>query len=144
MTTDAILNKKSSIGNTFNKGEVKFGHARKMWRETREVLPAGGKITNVADFVGAGLIPSGRPVVFDPSANTIKVIKDSEITSATDVNTLGINGFLKEDAPVVDNKTVATGTVVVDGDLYGYMFDDAVLTKLKKMSQLNGMKIRFV
>ena len=60
------------------------------------------------------------------------------------MNTLGINGFLKEDAPVVDNKTVATGTVVVDGDLYGYMFDDAILAKLKKMNQTNGLKIRFV
>lgn len=144
MGADVNLIKKGSIGNTFNKGEVKFGHARKVWREQREVLPAGGKISNVADFVSSGLIPSGRPVVFDPAANTIKVIKDSEITAAADVNTLGINGFLKEDAPVADNKTVATGTVVVDGDLYGYMFDDAVLTKLKKLNQTNGMKIRFV
>lgn len=144
MATDVNLIKKGSIGNTFNKGAVEFGHARKMWRETREVLPAGGKITNVADFVTAGMIPSGRPVVFDSAANTIKVIKDSEITAAADVNTLGINGFLKEDAPIVDKNTVATGTVVVDGDLYGYMFDEAVLAKLKKMTQLNGMKIRFV
>lgn len=144
MGTDVNLIKKGSTSNTFNKGEVKFGHARKVWREQREVLPAGGTISNVADFVSAGLIPSGRPVVFDSAANTIKVIKDSEITAAADVNTLGINGFLKEDAPVVDNKTVATGTVVVDGDLYGYMFDDAILTKLKKMNQPNGLKIRFV
>lgn len=139
-----MFNHKASIGNSFNKGTFKAGHARKVWREQREVLPAGGKITNVADFVSVGVIPSGSAVVFDDKAKTMKVLKDSDIKGASDVNTLKINGFLKEDVPVEDAKTIGTGTVVVDGDLYAYMFDDAVVTKLKAMVQPNGMKIRFV
>lgn len=141
---DSNLIKKGSIGNSFNKGSVEFGHARKMWREIREVLPAGGVISNVSDFVSAGFVPSGRPVVFTPSTNAIKVVTDTEITAAADVNTLGINGYLQEDVPLVDANTIGTGTVVVDGDIYSYMFTDAIVTKLKAMTQSNGMKIRFV
>ena len=139
-----FFKRKASIGNSFNKATIEFNHARKMWREQREVLPSGGTITNVADFVDKGVIPSGSAVVFDDKAKTMKVLKDSDITGAGNVDTLNINGFLKEDVPVEDAQTVGTGTVVVDGDLYAYMFEDAVLAKLKGMTKKNGMKIRFV
>ena len=189
-----LLNKKASIGNTFNKGEVEFGHARKIWREQREVLPAGGVITNVEDFVPDGVIPSGRPVIFNDKAKTmvvlteamVKSLADSESTEAFDatktyavgdmvkkdskiyecieaieeaaawdaskwqevsipeVSLSDINGYLKEDAPLADENTVATGTVVVDGDIYEYMFDDDEAAILKALPQKNGMKIRFV
>jgi hypothetical protein len=189
-----LLNKKASIGNTFNKGEVVFGHARKVWREQREVLPAGGVITNVEDFVPDGVIPSGRPVIFDDKEKKMVVLtvamvksladaesvenfdatktyavgdmvkKDSKIyecieaieeaaawdatkwqeVSIPEVSLSDINGYLKEDAPLADENTVATGTVVVDGDIYEYMFDDDEAAILKALPQKNGMKIRFV
>lgn len=193
-----LLNKKTTIGNTFNKGEIEFGHARKVWREQREVLPAGGVIQNVSDFVGKGMIPTGRPVVFNDKAKEItvltkemvlamaqsesesasveafseaktyavdeKVKKDGKIYKCVvAVETAGefvaanweevetpeftldqINGYLKEDAPIEDENTVATGTVVVDGDIYEYMFDDDEAAILKALPQKNGMKIRFV
>ena len=189
-----LLNKKASIGNTFNKGEVEFGHARKIWREQREVLPAGGVITNVADFVPDGVIPSGRPVIFDDKAKTMVVLTTAMVKSLSDaasvenfsnsktyavgdtvkkdsktyecieaIETAGawdatkwkevsvpevslsdINGYLKEDAPLADENTIATGTVVVDGDIYEYMFDDDEAAILKALPQSNGMKIRFV
>jgi uncharacterized protein (UPF0254 family) len=139
-----LLNRKATIGNSYNVGSVKFGHARKVWREIREVLPAGGTISNISDFVTAGVVTSGRPVVFTESTNSIKVVTDAEITAASDVNTLGINGYLQEDVPIEDASTVGTGTVVVDGDIYDYMFDSAIAAKLKAMTQKNGMKIRFV
>ncbi len=140
----SLTNHKADLGGTFNSRSQSWGHARKIWREQREVLPAGGIISNVADFVEAGVIPSGSPVVFDDGAKTITVVTDEQITAAEDINTLGINGFLKEDRPVENANTIATGTVVVDGDLYGFMFPDAILAKLKNMNQKNGMKIRFV
>lgn len=189
-----LLNKKASIGNTFNKGEVVFGHARKVWREQREVLPAGGVITNVEDFVPDGVIPSGRPVIFDDKEKKMVVLtvamvksladaesvenfdatktyavgdmvkKDSKIyecieaieeaaawdatkwqeVSIPEVSLSDINGYLKEDAPLADENTIATGTVVVDGDIYEYMFDDDEAAILKALPQKNGMKIRFV
>ena len=55
-----------------------------------------------------------------------------------------INGYLKEDAPIEDENTLATGTVVVDGDIYEYMFDEEEAAILKALPQTNGMKIRFV
>ncbi len=139
-----LLNKKASIGNTFNKGSVEFGHARKVWREQREVLPAGGVITNVSDWVSKGMIPSGRPVVFDDKNKTMEVLTEEKVASLSEAGTLSVNGYLKEDAPLEDENTVATGTVVVDGDLYEYMFDESEAAILKALPQTNGMKIRFV
>lgn len=187
--------KKASIGNTFNKGEMSMGHARKIWREQREVLPAGGIITNVEDFVENGVIPSGRPVIFDDKAKKMVVLTKEMVLEAAEaaaetipdfdpaetyavgdkvrkdgktyecieaieeaaawdaskweeveeaISLSGINGYLKEDAPLEDENTVATGTVVVDGDIYEYMFDDEEAAILKALPQSNGMKIRFV
>ena len=189
-----LLKKKASIGNSFNKGEVDFGHARKIWREQREVLPAGGVISNVSDFVPDGVVPSGRPVIFNDKAKTMIVLtkemvlamaesESVEAFSASKTYAVGdlvkngsktyqcieaieeagawdaskweevsvpeaklsdINGYLKEDSPVEDKNTICTGTVVVDGDIYEYMFDDEEAAILKALPQSNGMKIRFV
>lgn len=134
---------KNVLGNSFDQGSMSIGHARKVWREIREVLPAGGVITNVSDFTAAGVIPAGSPVAYDDDAKTMKVITSAALTAAEDASTLGINGYLQEDVVVKDASTVATGTVVADGDIYGFMFGDN-LAKLKGLAQTNGLKIRFV
>lgn len=189
-----LLHKKTSIGNSFNKGEVSFGHARKVWREQREVYPAGGVITNVTDFLSEGMVPSGRPVIFDDKKKEILVLttemvltiagaesaeafdasktyavgdmvkKDSktykcivaiteaaawdaskwEEVSVPDADLSDINGYLKEDSPIEDEDTICTGTVVKDGDIYEYMFDDEEAAILKALPQKNGLKISFV
>jgi len=114
-----------TIGNTFDVKSVKYGHARKVWREITDIYPAGGVISNVADWVDAGKIPAGTPVKYDLSGKTIEALTDANVTSSD-----GINGFLQEDVVIASASTVATGTVVYGGEIYGYMFADAVLTAL--------------
>lgn len=123
-----------TIGNTYDQKSVNYGHARKVWREIRHRYPAGGTISNVADFVDAGKIPAGTPVTFDAAEKTITAYTDAQITGADDVAALGINGYLQEDAPITDANTVATGTVVYAGEIYEYMFDEAVVTALKTLT----------
>lgn len=118
-----------TIGNTFDVKTVKYGHARKVWREITDIYPAGGNISNVTDWVDAGKIPAGTPVKYDLENKTIEAITDTA-ASGSDVATLGINGFLQEDVVVTSKDTVATGTVVYGGEIYGYMFADATLTAL--------------
>lgn len=123
-------------GNTFDRKTFSYGHSTKVWREIRHRFPAGGTISNVADFVSAGKIPAGSPVKFDASAKTIKVYKDSDITGASDMTTLGINGYLQEDAFITDASTIATGTVIYAGEIYEYMFPTAVVAKLKTLTSV--------
>lgn len=118
-----------TIGNTFDVKTVNYGHARKVWREITDIYPAGGVISNVADWVDTGKIPAGTPVKYDLSNKTIEALTDTAI-SGSDVDTLGINGFLQEDVVVADANTVGTGTVVYGGEIYGYMFAEATLTAL--------------
>lgn len=118
-----------TIGNTFDVKSVKYGHARKVWREITDIYPAGGVISNIADWTDAGLIPAGTPVKYDISAKTIEAYTDTDL-SGSDVATLGINGFLQEDVVVASASTVGTGTVVYGGEIYGYMFAEATLTAL--------------
>lgn len=122
------------FGNTFDETSFSVGHSRKVWREIRHRYPAGGKISNVADWVGAGVIPSGRPVKLDMSTHELTVYTDEQITGAADISTLGINGYLQEDAYITDANTIATGTCVYAGEIYEYMFDEAVVTALKGLS----------
>lgn len=118
-----------TIGNTFDSKTTNYGKAKKIWREVKAVYPGGGTIVNASDFVDEGKVPGGIAVKFDASAKTITAYKASEIT-AGDVATLGINGYLQEDA-VVESGTTATGTVVYSGEIYEYMFDEEVVAKLK-------------
>lgn len=136
----------SGTGNTYDKKNVSFGHARKVWRSIRHVYPGGGMIQNTSDFVSAGKIPAGSPVKFDPSTKQITVILDSAIkaavtvpettTEAEAVEALGINGFLQEDVHITDSNTNGSGTVVYAGELYEYMFDSEVVKKLKLLTSV--------
>lgn len=121
-----------NIGNTYDNQSFSVGHARKVWRETRNQFPGGGKVSNIADWVAKGVIPSGRPCKFDPKNKTVKVYTTDQVTAATDVADLGINGYIQEDVRILNGQTVGTATVVYDGEIYEYMFTDAEATILKK------------
>lgn len=123
-----------SIGNTFQNGTVAVpGKARKVWREIRHQYPAGGKVVNVSAWYG-GIIPAGTPCKYDRTTKEVTCYLDSAITGASDVSTLGINGFTQEDidcrAINASATGVATATVIYDGEIYDYFFTSAVLTKL--------------
>lgn len=121
-------------GNTYDVTTVTYGHAKKVWREIRHRFPAGGTISNVSDWATAGIIPSGTPVKYDASAKTIECYTDADITGASDLTALGINGFLQEDVKVASASTVASGTAVYAGEIYEYAFASAVATKLKTLT----------
>lgn len=143
-------------GNTFNATEFSAGHARKVWREIRSQLPAGGKVSNISDWVTAGKIPSGTPAAQMVDAATgaklIKCFTNAQVKAAVTasgsdtapgIDSLGINGHLQEDIPILNANTVATGTVINDGDIYEYMLD-ADVVKALKANTVNGYKIVFV
>ena len=121
-------------GNTFDVKTVKYGHSTKVWREIRHRYPAGGTIENVSDWVSVGKIPAGTPVKYDKNAKTLKAYTDQQIKGASDISTLGINAYLQEDAFITSGSTIATGTAVYAGELYDYMFDAEVLTKLQNIT----------
>lgn len=144
-------------GNTFDAQTYTSGHARKVWRRIDEQLPGGFKIANVSDFVTAGLIPCGSAVAYSTAggadAKDIKVYTWDELATAisgSGLDTLNIIGFLQEDAPVLSASTVATGNVIVKGEIYGYMLGKTVSqaatisAAVKGMSQKNGLSIRVV
>lgn len=83
-----------------------------------------------------GKVPGGTPVKYDASTNEITAITDAQIKAAEDVTTLGINGYLQEDARIKDANTIATGTVIYAGEIYEYMFDAEVAAKLKALATL--------
>lgn len=154
-----MTNQVFQAGNTFEQGSIgSVGHARKVWRRIEEQLPGTGRITNVSDFVSAGLIRSGMAIVKDTASGAdiqdYKVLKWSDVTTAASgqdgVDSLGIVGFLQEDVPVKDANTYGTCTVIVKGEIYGYMLGDteqeatAVSAAIKGMSQKNGLNIRVV
>lgn len=58
------------MGNTFDVNTVKYGHARKVWREIRHRYPGGGMVSNISDWVAVGKIPAGTAVKFDLSGKT--------------------------------------------------------------------------
>lgn len=114
-------------GNTFKSGSMKFGHARKVWREIHDIYPGGGRFATTAGFTEK--IPAGTPVKLDMAAKTITPFTDTDVTSAADVKTLGINGFLQEDV-VLASSAKYTGTVVYRGELYSFMLGEGVAEKL--------------
>lgn len=141
-----FIREQVSLGNTFDSTKASWGHAKKVWRAVREVVPAGGTINGVEALFKGGttVIKAGTPVKFDEKANTMDVISISAIESAADVSALGINGFLYRDIPLASANTIATGDVVVNGDIYDFAFTEAAAAKIKAMPQTNGMKIRVV
>jgi len=64
------------MGNTFDVNTVKYGHARKVWREIRHRYPGGGMVSNISDWVAVGKIPAGTAVKFDLSGKTFKAYTD--------------------------------------------------------------------
>lgn len=121
-------------GNTFDVKTTKYGHSTKVWREIRHRYPAGGTIENVSDWVSVGKIPAGTPVKYDMNAKTLKAYTDQQIKDASEISTLGINAYLQEDAFISSESTIATGTAVYAGELYDYIFDADVLTKLQSIT----------
>ena len=73
-----------------------------------------------------------------------------EKVTAAGIDSLGIIGFLQEDVPVTSASTVATGNVIVKGEIYGYMLGDTqenaatIAAAVKGMAQKNGLNIRVV
>lgn len=145
-------------GNTFDSQSLSVGHARKVWRRIEEQLPGGFMIKNVSDFVTAGLIRSGMAIVKDTASGAdekdIKVLTWAQlktgISSQSGIDSLNIIGFLQEDVPVMSANTVATGNVIVKGEIYGYMLGDTaadaatISAAVKGMTQKNGLNIRVV
>ena len=108
-----------TMGNTFDVNTVKYGHARKVWREIRHRYPGGGMVSNISDWVAVGKIPAGTAVKFDLSGKTFKAYTDEQIKAAeSDITTLGINGYLQEAVLVASENTKASGTVVYAGEIY--------------------------
>ena len=153
-----MKNQVFQTGNTFDVQSFAVGHARKVWRRIEEQLPGGFMIKNVSDFVSAGLIRSGMAIVKDTTSGAdekdIKVLTWAQLKSAISgeggIDSLGIIGFLQEDVPVIDANTIATGNVIVKGEIYGYMLGDtqadatAIAAGVKGMTQKNGLSIRVV
>lgn len=144
------------IGNTFNKTSFSAGHARKVWREIRSQLPAGGKVSNISDWASKGKIPAGTPAALSidstTGAKTVKCLTDAQVKAAVTkpetgdapgIDSLGIQGHIQEDIPIVNGNTVGTATVINDGDIYEYMLDSDVVAALKA-NTVNGYKIVFV
>ena len=123
-------------GNTFDTTTQKWGHARKVWRSVEHTEPSGGTVSNISDWVAKGVIPAGTPVKFDHTAKTIVAITDAAIKAATDVTTLGINGYSLDDVRVSSADTIGTIDVVYAGFLYEYMYDSAILAKLKTLTNM--------
>lgn len=147
-------------GNTFDSQSFGVGHARKVWRRIEEQLPGGFLIKNISDFVTAGLVRSGMAIVKDTASGAdekdIKVLPWATIKTAitgdnpAGIDSLAIIGFLQEDVPVTSASTVATGNVIVKGEIYGYMLGDtpedaaAIAAAVKGMTQKNGLSIRVI
>ena len=147
-------------GNAFNSETISLGHAKKVWRRIDEQLPGGFRIKNVSAFVSAGLIRSGMAIAYDTAsgadAKDVNVVTWAQIKSAVSgsspagIDSLNIIGFLQEDVPVKDANTLATGNVIVKGEIYGYMLGDTVAdaatisAAVKGMTQKNGLSIRVV
>lgn len=148
------MNEVLQTGNTFDNGSFNLGHAKKVWRRIDEQLPGGYMVKNVGDFVSAGLIMSGSPIVKDTTSGAdekdVKILKWSELQAAENVDSLGIIGFLQEDIRITSAYTIATANVIVKGEIYGFMMGDtpamatANAAKVKTMTQKNGLGIRVV
>jgi len=153
-----MKNQVFQTGNTFDRQTFSVGHARKVWRRIEEQLPGGFMVKNVSDFVSAGLIRSGMAIVKDTTSGAdekdIKVLTWAQLLAGIagegGIDSLGIIGFLQEDVPVLGASTVATGNVIVKGEIYGYMLGDTqanaatIAAAVKGMAQKNGLSIRVV
>lgn len=113
-------------GNTYNTREVKFSHARKVWREIRQMYPAGGRVVNIEDWVEKKVIPAGTLALLEENANGGKEITCYTPEQASSDLEGEHFGFTDRDLPIIDGNTVGTITVVYDGEIYKYMLDEKV------------------
>lgn len=133
---------KSNIGSTFGNKTFQYGGGQSVWRETRLVYPAGGRLTTASikallgNSAKEGVIPAGTPVTFDSANKTITLLTSANLAVAENKPT--VNGFIKDDIAIVDLGAVptndnlfASATVVYDGELYEYAFSSADVENIK-------------
>lgn len=124
------MNTNPSIGNSFSDGShVVSKGAVRVWREIRHQYPAGGTIKNFSDFAAMGKVPAGTPVTFDQEKKEITALTDAVVKAGNVV----VDGFTQEDAYLNANTSVATATVIYEGELYSYMYEADVLAALKPL-----------
>lgn len=118
-----------TLGNTFGRTDKSYGSGKNIWHEVKAAYPCGGSISNIADFEG-NVISAGSMCQFDQVANTIKIIKASEIKTASQssasVEPATIKGLLRNDVHVENDTTYATGSVVFAGEIYSDRLAEAV------------------
>lgn len=118
-----------TLGNTFGRGQKEFGSGKNIWHKVVNQYPVGGNITNISEYKGK-VIPSGSMCQLDQSAHTIKIIKASEIKTATQdsaaIEPSTIKGLLYHDVYVDADTTYATGAVVFEGMIYADRLEEAV------------------
>lgn len=106
--------------------------------------------------------PSGNPKTkgyYEKDGDNYVATTDTTVTdgktyyekvTAAGIDSLGIIGFLQEDVPVISADTLATGNVIVKGEIYGYMLGDTqedaatISAAVKGMAQKNGLNIRVI
>ena len=137
------------MGNTFGSRTVNAGHARKVWREVKDQFPAGGVVTNLTDWVSAGVgkIPAGTFCKWedagkDNGGKKVTCYTAAQIKAASgNPASLGINGATLYDIDIEAGDTVGTATVIYAGEYYDYMVkDSAVLTIVKGLAALSEIK----
>lgn len=123
---------KFGIGNTYGSESIELSNGQKRaWREIRHQYPSGGvfKSDDLATFAGK-VIPAGTPVGFNQETK--------ELTLANTASASAVDGFTQEDVYVKDGVTMASATVIYDGEIYEpvlkALLGDSVLTAVKKLA----------
>ena len=112
-----------TLGNVFGRTEKNYGSGKNIWHEVKGAYPCGGTISNISDFKGQ-VIPAGSMCQFDQVDNTIKIVKATEIKTASQsgasVEPNTIKGLLYNDVYVESDVPTpyATGSVVFAGEIY--------------------------
>lgn len=112
-----------TLGNVFGRTDKNYGSGKNIWHEVRGAYPCGGSISNISDFKGQ-VIPAGSMCQFDQVDNTIKIVKATEIKTASQtgasVEPNTIKGLLYNDVYVESDVPTpyATGSVVFAGEIY--------------------------
>lgn len=110
-----------TLGNTFGKKETPYGSGKNIWHEMKGAYPCGGNIVNYDDFKGA-VIPAGSMCQFDQVANTITIVKATDVKTTSNsggsVEPGKIKGLLQNDVYIEDGVGYATGSVVFAGEIY--------------------------
>lgn len=112
-----------TLGNVFGRTDKSYGSGKNIWHEVKGAYPCGGSISNISDFKGK-VIPAGSMCQFDQVDNTIKIVKATEIKTASQsgasVEPNTIKGLLYNDVYVESDVPTpyATGSVVFAGEIY--------------------------